>query len=68
MFLYSKFVFSGHTKMAVLVVLSKGDTVYSGARYVALWASCLDLVIFANFNAVSVDFYSAKCIICIYFV
>ena len=28
----------------------------------------LDLVIFANFNAIPIDFYSVKYIICIYFV
>ena len=27
----------------------------------------MDLVIFVNFNAISIDFYAVKCIICIYF-
>ena len=39
----TKCVFSGlirKNKMAALAILSKSGTLYSGARYVALWASC----------------------------
>ena len=42
----TKFVFFGpigKTKWPPWPIRQKGGTLYSGARYVALWASCLDV-------------------------
>ena len=40
----------------------------SEVKFLTRFYVFFDLVIFANFNAISIDFYSVKCIICIYFV
>ena len=41
---------------------------HSEVKFLRVFDVFLDLVIFANFNAIYIDFYSVKCIICIYFV
>ena len=41
---------------------------HSEVKFLTRFDFFLDLVIFANFNAISIDFYSVKCIICNYFV
>ena len=41
---------------------------YSEVKFLTRFDVFFDLVIFANFNAVCIDMYSVKCIICIYFV
>ena len=44
--LYRGFIFGqiGKTRWPLWPILQKGGTLYSGARYVALWASCLTLL------------------------
>ena len=41
---------------------------HSEVKFLTRFDVFLDLAIFVNFNAISIDFYSGKCIICIYFV
>ena len=41
---------------------------HSEVKFLTRFYVFLDLVIFENLNAISIDFYAVKCIICIYFV